>query len=409
MKKSFAFDTNCFIDNPNVLDNYRGEKCIIPIKVIEELDNLKKNLKVGYQARKAIRNIKEAQEQGQIEYTKVENLSQESPDNIILSQIRDLDVILVTSDLNFAIKSRALEIETEEPRNSAIIKEDEEYDGFKLIQNVEDSFFDQFYSEQFVSPEDLGVDYYPNQFVILESYDRKRRVAYRFKEWEQQFVKVPYYEKIWDKTGPRNFEQNLVTDLLMDPDVEMVTIVGQAGSGKTILALAAGLNQVHERHGGKMYDKVIVSRPIQEMGKGIGFLPGTLEEKMRPWVQPIFDNLEVLARDKMSIAKWLNKGKIEIEALPYIRGRSINNAFIIIDEAQNLTPHEVKTILTRAGEDTKIIFTGDIEQIDNPDVNSETNGLMYAAKKLMKSDLTGHCRLIKGERSPLADLAAKKL
>ena len=214
-------------------------------------------------------------------------------------------------------------------------------------------------------------------------------------------------EPIWD-ISPRNKEQTFAIELLRDPEIEVVSLIGQAGSGKTLLAVAAGLEQVLGEK--SLYKKLIVSRPIQPLGKDIGFLPGTLEEKMDPWLMPIKDNLEFLmGNDRNMVQTYFDQGVIEIEAITYIRGRSITNAFIIIDEAQNLTRHELKTILTRVGEGTKIILTGDIEQIDNAYIDETSNGLTYAVEKFKEYDLSGHITLQKGERSKVATLAAKIL
>jgi len=214
-------------------------------------------------------------------------------------------------------------------------------------------------------------------------------------------------ENVWG-IDARNKEQTFALELLMDPDVEVVSLIGQAGSGKTLLAVAAGLEQVLGEEA--EYKKLIVSRPIQPLGKDIGFLPGTLEEKMDPWLMPIKDNLEFLMGNNRDMVKtYFEQGVIEIEAITYIRGRSITNAFIIIDEAQNLTRHELKTILTRVGEGTKIILTGDIEQIDNIYIDETSNGLTYAVEKFKDYDISGHITLQKGERSKVATLAAKIL
>ena len=213
---------------------------------------------------------------------------------------------------------------------------------------------------------------------------------------------------IWG-VKPKNKEQFFAVDLLMDPNVPIVSLIGKAGSGKTLLALAAGLAQVLEPNHEK-YRRLVVSRPVQPVGKDIGYLPGTMEEKMLPWIAPIQDNLRFLmGNDKETVQMYVDSGAIEIEALTYIRGRSISNAFIIIDEAQNLTTHELKTIITRVGEGTKIVLTGDIEQIDNVYIDATTNGLTYAVEKFKEHDLAGHVSLVKGERSRVATLAAKIL
>ena len=196
-------------------------------------------------------------------------------------------------------------------------------------------------------------------------------------------------------------------DLLMDESVQIITLIGKAGCGKTLLAIAAGLEQVLEQ---ERYKKLIVSRPVQPLGKDIGYLPGSMEEKMRPWLMPIQDNIDFLLNGKRgNMDMFFDDGTIQIEALTYIRGRSISNAFMIIDEAQNLTIHELKTIITRVGENTKIILTGDIEQIDSVYLDSTSNGLSYAVEKFKSHELSGHVTLIKGERSKVATLASKIL
>ena len=207
--------------------------------------------------------------------------------------------------------------------------------------------------------------------------------------------------------NPRNKEQNFAMDLLFDKTIPVVSLIGSAGTGKTLCALSAGLEQVL---GTEEYTRLIVSRPIQPLGKEIGFLPGTMEEKMAPWLSPIQDNLQFLmGNDKLMLQEYLDRGIIEMEAITYIRGRSISKAFIIIDEAQNLTRHELKTIITRVGEDSKLILTGDIEQIDNVYVDETSNGLTYAVEKFKEHSLAGHVTFKKGERSAIATLAAKIL
>jgi PhoH-like ATPase len=208
---------------------------------------------------------------------------------------------------------------------------------------------------------------------------------------------------------PRNKEQSFLLDSLLDPNIEVVTVIGKAGSGKTICAIAAGLAQTIDDND-PQYSRIIVSRPVQPLGKDIGFLPGTMEEKMSPWLMPIQDNLQFLmGNDKTTLDIYTQKGIIEIEALTYIRGRSISNAFIIIDEAQNLTTHELKTIITRVGEGTKIVLTGDVEQIDNVYINATSNGLTHAVEKFKLFELAAHVTLLKGERSKVATFAAKNL
>ena len=214
-------------------------------------------------------------------------------------------------------------------------------------------------------------------------------------------------DPVWG-VKPRNKEQVMAMSLLMDPTIPVVTLVGKAGSGKTLLALAAGLQQTFGQK--SAYKKLLVTKPVEPVGKDIGFLPGTLEEKMLPWLAPIQDNLQfLLGDDRATLDLYIQEGKIEVEAMTYIRGRSISNSFIIIDEAQNINQHEVKTILTRVGEGTKIILTGDVEQIDNVYVDERNNGLSYVIEKFKDQELSGHMHLVKGERSPVATMAAKVL
>jgi PhoH-like ATPase len=244
---------------------------------------------------------------------------------------------------------------------------------------------------------------------MISNANQKKSALARFGGHHVPLKKV-VHDKIPDwKIFSRNKEQAFAIDLLLDPTVKVVTLIGRAGSGKTLCAIAAGLQQtigLRENH----YSRLIVSRPVQPLGKDIGYLPGTMQEKMLPWLMPIQDNLQFLmGNDKSALQIYLDKGKIEIEALTYIRGRSISDAYIIIDEAQNLTMHEVKTIITRIGEGTKIVLTGDIEQIDNIYVNEISNGLAHAVEKFKEFYLSGHVTFKKGERSETATLASKIL
>jgi PhoH-like ATPase len=243
--------------------------------------------------------------------------------------------------------------------------------------------------------------------MLVSNANEKKSALARYINPHVPLEKVQEYKDgIWGVRA-RNKEQSFALDILMNPGVPIISLVGRAGCGKTLCAIAAGMEQCL---GSKDYSKLIVSRPVQPMGKDIGFLPGTLEEKMMPWLAPIRDNLEFLmGGDKNMLDMYFDKGVIEIEALTYIRGRSISNAFIIIDEAQNLTSHELKTIITRVGEGTKIVLTGDIEQIDNAYIDQTSNGLTYAVEKFKSYDLAGHVTLRRGERSKVATLAAKIL
>lgn len=246
--------------------------------------------------------------------------------------------------------------------------------------------------------------------MLISNANEKKTALCLFKHSSQKLAPLLEYKKkgVWGVKS-RNKEQLFALNLLMDPNIPIVSLVGRAGSGKTLLATAAGLQQIMEEQD-QVYKRLIISRPVQPLGNDIGFLPGTMQEKMAPWLMPIQDNLQFLmGDDKATLEMYVEKGIIEVEALTYIRGRSISNAFIIIDEAQNLTTHEIKTIITRVGEGTKIVFTGDIDQIDNVYVDSTTNGLTYTIEKFKKHDICGHVTLQKGERSKVATLGAKIL
>ena len=250
---------------------------------------------------------------------------------------------------------------------------------------------------------------YENQFILLNSEaDPKKTAIAFFKSYAQPIRDVINYKNgVWGVQA-RNKEQKFALDMLMNPELPLVSVIGKAGSGKSLLSLAAGLEQVVGAE--TRYKRLIVSRPVQPMGKDIGFLPGDMQEKMIPWLMPIQDNLQYLmGDDRATLEMYVENGTIEIEALTYIRGRSISNAFIIIDECQNLSAHEIKTIITRVGENTKIVFTGDIEQIDNVYVDSTTNGLSYVVEKMKNQEISGHITLKKGERSKVATIAASIL
>jgi PhoH-like ATPase len=316
------------------------------------------------------------------------------------------------------VKCDALGILTEDYVLGKIVKNASDVFTGMTKHLVDDAIIDRFYEgeEVFLDAQDIYL--MPNQFVMLvsNSTDKKTALA-RFYDYSKSLKRMngDWKDGIWGVT-PRNKEQQFAFEMLMDPEVEVVSLVGKAGSGKTLCALAAGIEQIlkpsksPDTSGKHTYSRLIVTRPIQPLGKDIGYLPGTMEEKMAPWLMPIQDNLQyLLGDDKATLEMYMSDGIIEVEALTYIRGRSISNAFIIVDEAQNLTKHELKTIITRVGEGTKIVFTGDIEQIDNIYVDETSNGLTYAVEKLKKYDITGHVTLTKGERSKVATLASKIL
>jgi PhoH-like ATPase len=441
-KKTYVLDTSVYLTDFSSLKAFDNNDIIVPLKVLEEIDKHKKRQDgVGTNARQIIRLFDELRERGSLHdgvvldadnpdsglvYAKSYNpavippdwLHEDADNKIIATALteqlnnRETKVILVSRDINMRVKCDSINLQTQDYFDSQVVKSvDHVFTGFaKYI--VEDREIDEFYDgDKIYIDGGLEDELYPNQFVMLVSEDNPKKTAITiFRSYEEPLGKVIDYKRAVWGIKPRNKEQNCALSLLMNPDIALVSLIGKAGSGKTLCAIAAGLQQTIEDAGKPVYSRLIVSRPIQPLGKDIGFLPGTMEEKMAPWLKPIEDNLKFLmGSDQLTLEMYMESGKIEIEALTYIRGRSISNAFIIIDEAQNLTQHELKTIITRVGEGTKIVLTGDVEQIDNIYIDEVTNGLTYGVEKLKDSNITGHITLRKGERSALATLAAKKL
>ena len=434
-KKIYVVDTNVFLSDFNALYAFKNNDVVIPLKVLEEIDKHKKRQDgVGANARQVIRELDSLREKGNLaegvklggrkgvltvksygSYRLPDDMNMEDPDNQILATAIGLSkvdttvpVVLVSQDINVRVKADALGLPSEDYTTNQIVEKAEEvYTGF--VQHlVDDALIDRFYGGERIFVEEKDIKLFPNQFVMLVSNANEKKTALaKFRNYNHPLRRVvEHKEGVWDVRA-KNKEQQFAIDLLLDQDVKIVSLVGKAGCGKTLLALAAGLKQILDD---KTYKKLIVSRPVQPMGRDIGFLPGTLEEKMMPWIAPIQDNLEFLMGDDKEHMKTLQElGTIEIEALTFIRGRSISKAFIIIDEAQNLSMHELKTIITRVGEDTKIILTGDIEQIDSAFLDATNNGLTYAVEKFKPYELAGHVSLQKGERSAVATLAASVL
>ncbi|MEJ2699649.1 MAG: PhoH family protein, partial [Desulfuromonadales bacterium] len=337
-------------------------------------------------------------------------------DNRILAVAMDLKancncpVVFITKDTNLRIKADAVGL-TAEDYESDKVSIEELYSGTAQL-TVDKDEVDRFYGQGFLP---LQGDYHANQcLTLVESGNPSHTAIGRYQASQQRLVPLirPPKEGLWG-IHPRNREQQFALDHLLNDDVQLVTLVGKAGTGKTLLAIAAGLYKSADTG---TYSRLLVSRPVFPLGRDLGFLPGELEEKLAPWMQPIFDNVELLlgtvderGKRKRGYKELVDMGILEIEALTYIRGRSIPKQYMIVDEAQNLTPHEIKTIVTRAGEGTKIILTGDPYQIDNPYVDSSSNGLTYVVEKFKGQDIAGHVTLSKGERSSLAELAANLL
>ena len=434
MKKIYVLDTNVYLTDSKAIHAFGNNDIIVPLKVLEEIEKHKKRQDgVGANARATIRKLDKlrhrgnlhrgvrlAQGQGILSVRGYDSnllpteLDPKDPDNQIIctaitekKRVGRKKVIIVSRDINMRVKCDALGMPCEDYRIERVVEDTSKLFTGLAKHLVDDQVVDAFYSHDDVFLEKEEVRLLPNQFVMLVSNANEKKTALaRFEGYQVKLAPVIEYKNdIWG-VQPRNKEQLFAMNLLLNPKIPIVSLIGRAGSGKTLLAMAAGLQQVLERDS---YKKLVVSRPVQPMGKDIGFLPGTMEEKMRPWLMPVQDNLEYLMADKTAFNMYLEQGVIEIEALTYIRGRSIANAFIIIDEAQNLTIHELKTIITRVGEGTKIVLTGDVEQIDSQYLDSTTNGLSYAIERLKPYDLTGHMTLVKGERSKVATLAAKVL
>lgn len=443
-KKIYVLDTSVYLTSANSLYSYGTNDILVPLKVLEELDKHKNRQDmVGQQARliikrfdelrekkKGAREVRIAKRKGMLRFEGINNskkydllprdLDDKVPDNQIMATALlekhrnpDRKVVLVSRDVNMRTVGGSIGLDVEGYNIAQVVVDREKlYSGTTEIL-VDEEYIDRLHESGTISTdflEDGEVSkLFPNQFVMLKSnLNEKNTTLSRFLSGTKEFKKVNS-KKVYVHGGvkAKNKEQSYALDLLLDPEVPIVTLIGKAGSGKTLLALAAGLSQVLE---GPEYSRLLVSRPVQPLGKDIGFLPGTLEEKMLPWLAPIQDNLQYLMKsNRAELEEHMASGVIEVEALTYIRGRSISDAFVIIDEAQNLSIHELKTIITRVGEGTKIILTGDIEQIDNVYVNDTSNGLAYAVEKFKAVDLAGHVTLLKGERSPVATMAAKVL
>jgi len=435
-KKTYILDTNVYLTDANSIFAFGKGDILIPLKVLEEVDKHKKRQdSVGLNARNIIRILDSLREKGNLKngvrvakgkgmlYIRTcdmsllpEELSETDPDNMIIGtalaekqNFPNKNIIVVSRDINMRIKCDSLEMSVQDytvgqvVQNSSLL-----YTGFTK-HLVDDEIVDQFYEGENIFLEKEEVKLYPNQMIMLVSNSNEKKTSLaRFMNYNSPIRKLIDKNDIWGVRS-RNKEQKFAIDLLLDPNVPVVTLVGKAGSGKTLCAIAAGLHQTVEDGDKSTYRRLIVTRPIQPLGRDIGYLPGSMEEKMIPWLSPIKDNLEHLMGDKKTLDMYVDDGTIEIEALTYIRGRSISNAYIVIDECQQLTQHEIKTILTRVGENTKIVMTGDIEQIDNVYVDETSNGLTYAVEKFKQHDIAGHISLIKGERSKVATIAAKIL
>jgi PhoH-like ATPase len=440
LKKNYVVDTNVLLHDPRAIFQFKDNNVIVPIYVVEEIDKFKRELsELGRNARQVSRDLDAFREENgsltegvplegggtlrvlftQRELPK-ELMNGHLVDNRILALAIDLKerephlrCVFVTKDVNLRIRADALGLPSEDYRNDKI-EDSEIYMGVRELA-VQKSDIDTFYSQGELAPPSGLTGICPNEFALLRDVDAPNHTALsKFNPNKGRFV--PLLRSLKDGAWglrPRNKEQSFALDLLLNDEIKLVTIVGKAGTGKTLLAIAAGLHKTMEE---QIFQKMLVSRPVFPLGKDIGYLPGSVEEKLNPWMQPIYDNVEFLMglsrADKKagrSYKELIDLGMVAIEPLTYIRGRSIPNQYIIVDEAQNLTPHEVKTIITRVGDNTKIVLTGDPYQIDNPYVDATNNGLIHVVNKFKNEKLAGHITLTKGERSALAELASNVL
>ncbi len=443
--KYFVFDTNVLIYDAESIFKFTGDDVtvVIPITVIEEIDKFKKELSDrGRNARQFSRNIETLRKKGDLtKGIKLENNSTimikmpekqisdfckycfmgDEADNRILTTALCLKeqegnnrkVIFLTKDINLRIKANALGINARDYIEKDINKFEEHNYGWQEL-NVSPELIEEIYKKGNLETVKTGLTekVLENRFFLLKNEINPSNSALAFYDStlkELNLIDPKFKEKVVWGIKPRNKEQIFAMHLLLDNSIKLVSLVGKAGTGKTLLAIAAGLNQVVDEG---LYKKLIVSRPIFPMGKDIGFLPGDVESKLSPWMGPIFDNLDFLLHSSDNEYDYrflMDKKLLELEPLTYIRGRSISDQYLIVDEAQNLTPHEVKTIITRAGENTKIVLTGDPYQIDTPYLDATNNGLIYIVEKFKNQKIAGTVTLVKGERSPLAEIASNLL
>ena len=434
-KKIFVIDTNVILHDATCVRNFEDNDIVIPISVLEELDQFKRgNEQLHYNARDFLRNLDELSvnsEESELKkldgkirvvvnhnwHPDVEaTFNEDCPDNRIINCAYKLhhensgqDVILVSKDTNMRLKARSLGINAEDYSTDAVENVSQIYTGNRLVEDVSSEQIDLIYKSHGVDIEDLDavIDPQANENFILRNGQKSILAA--FDPFDEKIVQIN--NPIAYGIKPRNAEQSFALNMLMDNRIQLVTLSGKSGTGKTLLALAAALERRTD------FRQIFLARPIVPLSnKDLGFLPGDIQSKLDPYMQPLFDNLAVIRhqfkhKDKRTgkINEMLEQDKLLITPLAYIRGRSLQKAFFIVDEAQNLTPHEVKTVITRAGEGTKVVFTGDIHQIDHPYLDKRSNGLTYLISRMKGQDVFAHITLEKGERSELAELASNLL
>lgn len=441
MKKIFVLDTNVLLHDPQAIFAFEDNDVIIPAVVLEEIDSKKRLAdELGRNARQASRLLDGLRRQGHLHegiplerggllkvelnhrsFVRVQELFGEmTVDNRILAVALNYhleeqekpsprQVIMVSKDVLVRVKADVFGLPAQDYLSDRPVEPDGMYAGYVQL-HVHPAVIDEYYTYRFLPAKSLPITINPNEFVILRDEMGTSKSALLKSNSDGTKLEPLFLsnDPVWGITA-RNAQQRMALELLLNDDIPLVTLSGKAGTGKTMLALAAALLKVEDEH---KYKKLLIARPVVPMGKDIGYLPGEKDEKLRPWMQPIYDNLEFLFDTKKSgdIDKILmGLGSIQVEALTYIRGRSIPSQFIIIDEAQNLSKHEVKTIVSRVGEGSKIVLLGDPEQIDHPYLDSVSNGLTYIVERFKGEGISGHVMLEKGERSRLAQLAADLL
>lgn len=438
-KKTFIIDTNVLLHDYRSIYKFEENDVIIPIVALEELDRFKKgNDLINYHAREFTRELDKLSgdnllnngiplgeglgklyiETGKDFSERVsESFPEKTSDHRILAiadyvcdKHKNESVILITKDINLRMKAKSLGIRAQDYENDKVANIDDLYKGVETIVDIDSSMIDKLYEEpDGIAVDEMGMDIHPegHQFYILKNNGSSALAHYNpTNKLVNRIFKQPTYG-----IDPRNAEQTFAIEALINPEIQLVALTGKAGTGKTLLALASALQQ------NKRYKQIFLARPIVPLAnRDLGFLPGDVKEKIDPYMQPLFDNLTVIKHkfshqspEFIRINDMIKEEKLVITPLAYIRGRSLSSIFFIVDEAQNLTPHEVKTIITRAGEDTKMVFTGDIEQIDSPYLDTGSNGLSYLTDKMKGQDIFAHVNLVKGERSYLSELASRLL
>lgn len=438
MKKIFIIDTNVILHDSSCIYQFHEHDVVIPIPVLEELDKFKKGSEIlNFHARQFLRSLDTISENklfndgvqigpshGNI-IVKLDRafhkdlefiFSQDNPDHHILNiayclakEFPQTEIILVSKDVNFRMKAKAIGLMAEDYKTDQVKDISDLYTGYHIEENVSEEIINELYQKSEIPLESFpsGEKLFPNEYIIMRN--GKHSILARFYPFSNTIKRV---NKIFASgiTG-RNAEQIFALDALMDEKIQLITITGKAGTGKTLLALAAALQNKQR------YNQIYIARPVVPLSnKDIGYLPGDIKEKLDPYMQPLYDNLGVIQNTHIEsntksrkVQKILEEEKLVITPLAYIRGRSLVNIFFIVDEAQNLTPHEIKTIITRAGENTKMVFTGDLFQIDHPYLDTYSNGLSYLMDRMQGQKIYTHINLKKGERSPLADLASNVL